>query len=80
VTVADIVREFLVLHGFDGLAGEYCGCEVSDLMPCAGPYGNGDQSICQPGYKTTCPDDGECDGKCKWHMATSVAVVTGGDE
>jgi hypothetical protein len=34
MTVRDIVRDYLERHGFDGLAGDDCGCEITDLMPC----------------------------------------------
>ncbi|MDD5540472.1 MAG: hypothetical protein PHG61_07270 [Candidatus Marinimicrobia bacterium] len=35
MTVYEIVREYLVTHGADGLAGEGCGCGVEDgLFPC----------------------------------------------
>jgi hypothetical protein len=34
VNVGQIVTEWLVANGYDGLAGEECGCFVGDLMPC----------------------------------------------
>lgn len=47
MTICEIVREYLVSHGYDGLASsedwDGCGCGVGDLMPCGGPRTN-----CQP--------------------------------
>lgn len=50
-TVRDMVRDWLLTHGYDGLAGDDCGCLLSDLMPCDDPVG------CVPGHKVTCRDD-----------------------
>lgn len=49
-----IVEKYLRENGFDGLAGDGCGCEVDDLAPC--------ESIsneCIPGYKIENPDKDE---------------------
>ena len=53
-TVKEIVREYLVAHGFDGLYSEVgqCGCSLDDLMMCEEPGID-----CRPGYKTTDPSD-----------------------
>lgn len=74
MTIRDIVREYLVAHGYDGLANsedwDGCGCGVDDLMPCDEPY-----PICQPARKMTwgtcefIDDEGTCphgykDGTC----------------
>ena len=51
-TVVNLVRYYLVLHGFDGLYspdGE-CGCLVGDLAPCGDIGGE-----CVAGYKRACP-------------------------
>jgi hypothetical protein len=51
-TVRQIIRQYLDLHDFDGLAGDECGCSKTDMMPCdACP----DQ--CVPGYRWEC---GQC--------------------
>ena len=34
VTVRQMVAEYLKDNGYDGLAGEECGCWLNDLMPC----------------------------------------------
>jgi len=33
-TVGTIVRQYLREHGYDGLAGEHCGCSIEDFPPC----------------------------------------------
>lgn len=58
------VREIVIAHlnagGFDGLAGEDCGCGLNDLMPCE-EYRIAD---CKPAKKITCKEDGftHCEG------------------
>ena len=47
MTVKEITKAWLEGHQFDGLAGDECGCELSDLMPC-GCEGCED---CQPAKK-----------------------------
>ena len=49
MTVKDIVAAWLIANGYDGLAGEACGCNLADLMEC----GEGAQD-CVPGYKVKC--------------------------
>ncbi|MCK5558117.1 MAG: hypothetical protein KAJ01_07055 [Candidatus Hydrogenedentes bacterium] len=51
--VKDIVKEYLIKKGFDGLfqPGE-CACLVSDLVPCCGSMDS-----CEPGYKKETPND-----------------------
>jgi hypothetical protein len=61
--VLEIVRLYLVEHGYDGLyePGE-CACQVGDLMPC-GEYAG----CCRPGYRQRC--DGTCAaGRCDYHI------------
>lgn len=68
--IRDIVDQWLRANGYDGLAGEECGCECGDLMPCDDP--NIDN--CVPGHKIPCPtpDDCEymfgCTTPNHWHM------------
>lgn len=53
MTVKEIVVQYLVQSGYDGLLnldGE-CGCELSDLAPC-----DQMQEACRPGYKAVCTD------------------------
>jgi len=51
-TVKEIVRDYLVAGGFDGLysGGGDCECEVADLFPC-GAEGVGG---CHAGYRQPC--------------------------
>ena len=38
---------WLTAHGYDGLAGEGCGCDVDDLYPCQDGY---DAGTCKPAW------------------------------
>jgi hypothetical protein len=51
--VREIVKNNLILMGFDGLWADECGCQISDLMPCE-TIGIGK---CEPGYKHPAPED-----------------------
>ena len=64
--IRDIVAEWLETNGYDGLAGDACGCLLSDIMPCDYPS----MYDCVPGYKVPCPGGDECpaDGDCDWHV------------
>lgn len=45
----DYLAAKLAADGYDGLAGDCCGCELDDLMPCqCNPL------ACAPGHKTAC--------------------------
>jgi hypothetical protein len=44
--VQDIIRAYLIAHGYDGLAGEDCGCWLADLYPCGDAGWN-----CVPGHE-----------------------------
>jgi len=46
ITVLDIVKQYLIANGYDGLYNEDCGCVVDDLIPCGDCFDN-----CIPGYK-----------------------------
>jgi len=47
--IEEIITAYLVANGFDGLAGDECGCVIGDLFPCdcANPR-------CVPGYRHDC--------------------------
>jgi len=54
MTVKDIVKKYLVSHGYDGLFSPVCecGCDLGeDFMACDGPCDE-----CKPGYKIDDPD------------------------
>lgn len=50
MNVRDIVEEWLKDHGYDGLAGDGCGCQIGDLAPCCAD----DVVNCEPGYLHEC--------------------------
>ena len=55
MNLRELTRKWLEANGYEGLAGEYCGCEINDLMPCDEPNIN-----CQPAYKRICPGAENC--------------------
>lgn len=54
--IRKIVEQWLRVNGYDGLAGDGCGCQISELFCCEYP----DMDGCQPGYKITCPGADMC--------------------
>jgi len=63
MTVKEIVLQYLVQNGYDGLSNGECICENADLMCCCEL---GWTINCKPGYKVpcdpeTCKVDGDCD-------------------
>jgi len=65
MNVKELVEEYLLNNGYDGLCCDDCGCHLGDLMPC-----EGDIVGCQPAYKKPCNCDDRCvDEKC--HMTTT---------
>ena len=46
MNVREIVTEYLIKNGFDGLCTYDCGCFIDDLAPC-----NQDCMECEPGFK-----------------------------
>lgn len=66
--VREIVHEYLVAHGYDGLVHDdgtwdSCGCGLDDLNACDGPCFQ-----CQPAYHITwdtCPFRAEDDCDCE---------------
>ena len=55
MNLREIVTLWLEASDYDGLAGDNCGCELDDLMPCDEP-----NIECQPGYKRKCPGEDKC--------------------
>jgi len=55
MTVCEIVAEYLERNGYEGLAGNFCGCRLADLMPCQelGP-------TCEAGHVAPC----DCEDAC----------------
>lgn len=53
-TVREIIAKHLTDNGFDGLAGDECGCATDDLFPC-----DSCPCECEPGYQWEC---GQCPG------------------
>ena len=66
MTIKEIVLAYLTKKGYDGLAGDNCGCELSDLMPCCGP----EVDVCEAGHKEPCPGGDGCyaNGDHPWHI------------
>ncbi|MBE3109349.1 MAG: hypothetical protein IMZ46_02375 [Acidobacteria bacterium] len=62
MTIKEIVEKYLRENGYEGLAGEDCGCTLDDLFPCDG---NSDGSTgvekCEPAMKGKCPGADECE-------------------
>ena len=64
MNVKEIVSEYLIKNGYEGLFCDSCGCEVGDLMPC-------DSFIdhCEAGHKVPCiPETCGANGDCKFHI------------
>ncbi len=61
-SMRDIVGEWLKQNGYDGLAGNECGCELGDLMCCDEP-----RADCVAGHKITCPcSRADAEGGCEY--------------
>lgn len=54
----EIVKEWLVENGYDGLchSDSECGCSVDDFMPCSEP-----NQFCEAGHQEKAPEGSECD-------------------
>ncbi|MFA5558897.1 MAG: hypothetical protein WDA59_05480 [Methanofastidiosum sp.] len=63
MNVKKIVENWLKENGYTGLYNEagICGCEIDDLMPCAGADNWNSIDDCMPGFKTVCGE------KCQWY-------------
>lgn len=75
MTVKDIIKKYLEDNGFDGLAGEGCGCLIEDLFCCdyVGPE-------CVPGKKINCKEKDcnecqfpiDCDGDADYVIVNEI--------
>lgn len=65
--VYEIVQEYLVANGLDGLYNESseCACLASDLAPCCGVI-----DACLAGYRTPC----DCGEGCDFHIGPDKEV------
>ena len=56
--IIDIVKQYLMDNGYDGLYSDDCGCFVNDLAPCCGE----DITHCSAGYLISMndPEFGKC--------------------
>ncbi|MEN6426075.1 MAG: hypothetical protein ABFE13_11970 [Phycisphaerales bacterium] len=79
-----IVATWLRDNGYDGLAGEECGCGVEDLMPCCDTYAE-----CEPAYHwqregcaraDTCEYAGECGVDGCWRTKRQMDVPAPTDQ
>ena len=73
MNVREIIKEYLLKHGFTGLCSEECGCEISDLFPCL--VWATSMDYCVPGYRVDCDDEDceyyHCEG---WHVTPQLCV------
>ena len=68
MNVRQIVEKYLRENGYNGLAGDDCGCDLIDLMPCDGTC-----ETCEAGHKILVKDLTpeeiemyEIDDDCEW--------------
>ena len=61
MTVKEIVKQWLTEHGYDGLASDYCGCEIKDLMACSSEAA----LRCVPAKKVRCNECKEDAESCE---------------
>ena len=71
--VREILADWLIANGYDGLAGDDCGCPLDQLICC-----DEDPSQCVPGYKVECTPEkaAECDWSCWCHEGESCISST----
>ncbi len=76
----DIVKEYLIANGYDGLYADECGCTAEFIMPCFGE----EFHQCKPGYKIPCdPETCVASGDCDFHIGPKpkrTLLVFEGDE
>lgn len=74
MTVNEIVKTWLKENGYDGLAGEECGCKLDALFPCDSL---GDS--CVAGHLVQCPCEKDCylreDNEGAWCILPGKAEV-----
>ena len=58
MTIRELIAKYLRDNGYDGLAGDECGCGLDDLMPCDNPL------ECVPGHAVPC----DCGEGCDQHI------------
>ncbi len=51
--IQDILIEWLVENGYEGLCYENCGCGVDALMVCGGMWLDGPHLECEPAHKAS---------------------------
>jgi hypothetical protein len=69
MTCKEIIEKYLTDNGFDGLAGDECGCPIGDLTPCEIPCGD-----CVPGYEYKVNQGKECkDCECDCPFGSYVS-------
>jgi len=78
VTVKEIVKQYLIDNGFDGLYSYDCGCKVGDLMPCDGVGISCGPATCIPGYLRPGDDNADWYSTGYLILAGLVGVILGG--
>lgn len=75
-TIRDMVKRYLEEHGYGGLAGDECGCDLDDLMVCTGS--GSCWAGCEAGHKVPCPGGEDCDalGECSYHIGSRQPTLT----
>lgn len=55
-TCLEIIEDYLIAKGYDGLYNDDCGCFLADLVPCSSDFAE-----CRPGIKIVLRgDEDEC--------------------
>jgi len=69
MTLRDYLATKLQEDGYDGLAGEGCGCENDDLAPCGE-----DCLACAPGHRVACTAETGIDAPGCYEECTAPGV------
>jgi hypothetical protein len=73
MTVKEIVKEYLIKNGYDGLCTEDCACTIDGLLNTPREFGCCAEN-CEPAYKY-CIDFGDvCDSGCKYVNTTDCLM------